>query len=72
MAAPRDISERLNLDEIIGGLAGDLQALRNGTISVRDARARADLGREILRGVRLVVEAQKFLAGAALQIPSGK
>lgn len=68
MVAASDVSERLNLDEIILGLVEDLKALRRNEISVRDARARADLGREILRGVRLVIEARKFIAGKALPL----
>lgn len=64
------IPERLSLDDVILGLVSDLKGLRAGTVSVRDARARADLGREILRGVRLVIEAQKFMEGHAKQIPS--
>jgi hypothetical protein len=69
--APRDLSERLDLPQIIKGLAADLRNLREGTISVRDARARADLARELLRAVRLVVEAQRYIEGQALPAPSG-
>ena len=65
------LADQLDLKRVIGGLIGDLDDLRAGTISVRDARARADLAREILRGVRLIVEAQKFLSGQALPAPRG-
>ena len=42
-------------------LIGDLQKLRAGSISVADARARADLAKQVLKSVALVVSASKFL-----------
>lgn len=63
------LSESLNLQQLIGGLMGDLRDLREGKISVRDAHARAELARQILRGVHYVVQAQKFLSGQALPPP---
>jgi hypothetical protein len=71
-AAPKNISERLDLDSIIRGLVGDLKEFRAGKISSRDARIRAELAREILRGVRLVIEAQKFMEGRALPAPQSE
>lgn len=65
------LSESLNLQNLIGGLIGDLNDLRAGKISVRDAHARAELARQILRGVHYVVQAQKFLSGQALPPPDG-
>lgn len=65
----KTISDRLDLDSIIRGLVGDLKDFREGLISSRDARIRAELAREILRGVRLVIEAQKFMEGRALPVP---
>lgn len=55
------LSDRFSLDAVIHGLAGDLEALRAGTISVEDARVRAEMAKQIMNGVRLVVNAQKFL-----------
>lgn len=55
------ISDRFSLDEIISGLAGDLASLRAGRISVEDARTRAEIAKQIMNGVRLVVNAQKYL-----------
>lgn len=66
---PSSLAERLNLSDLIAGLVGDLNALRAGKISVRDAHARAELARQILRGVHYVVQAQKFLEGQALPPP---
>lgn len=55
------LSDRLGLEGVILGLAHDLSLLRAGQISVEDARVRAEMSKQILNGVRLVVNAQKFL-----------
>jgi len=73
-AAP--LSDHFSIDAIIGGLASDLSNLRAGTISVEDARVRAELAKQIFNGVRMVINAQKFLSVNAKQIsaaapPSG-
>jgi hypothetical protein len=71
MALMRDatpLSERFSVEAMIGGLADDLAALRGGQISVEDARVRAELAKQFLNGVRLVVNAQKFLAANAKEI----
>ena len=59
------MGERFNLDTIITGLAADLQALREGTISLDDARARADLAKQIFNGVRLVINGERMLQSRA-------
>lgn len=69
-AAP--LSDRFQLDAMIDDLAQDLRDLRAGKISVRDAQARAALAKQILRGVHYVVQAQKFLAASARQLPGGE
>lgn len=69
-SAPDTLSERLNLSDLISGLVGDLKDLRDGKISVREAHARAELARQILRGVHYVVQTQKFLESRALPTPS--
>lgn len=63
------LSERLDLATLIAGLIGDLKDLRAGKISNRDAHARAELARQVLRGVHYVVTAQKYLDGRALPAP---
>jgi hypothetical protein len=55
------ITERFNLDSLILGLANDLRDLRAGRISVPDARARAELARQIMRGVGYALQARKVL-----------
>lgn len=67
--APESLSERLNLQDLIADLVGDLKQLRAGQISVREARARADLAKQILRGVHYAINAQKFLADQAKVLP---
>lgn len=62
MHVDADLAPRVDLDEVIADLVGDLKELRAGTLSVKDARARAELAREVMRGFRLVIEARKFLA----------
>ena len=62
------LGERFSLDAIIGGLAADLQALREGRMTVDAARAQAELAKQIFNGVRLVVSAQKYLEGRALEL----
>lgn len=64
----QSMSEALNLGDLITGLVSDLKDLRTGKISVREAHARAELARQILRGVHYVVTAQKFIDGQAKQI----
>ena len=66
----QSLAERLDLATLIAGLIGDLKSLRAGQISVREAHARAELARQILRGVHYVVTAQKYLEGRALPSPA--
>lgn len=67
-AAPESLDQQFDLAGLVRGLVGDLRELRAGIISVPDAKARAELARQALRGVHYVVTAQKFLAGAAKMI----
>jgi hypothetical protein len=62
------LSERLSLEEIIAGLADDLVALRAGRITTGEAKARAALAHEIMRGVNLVVKAGALFEARAKQI----
>lgn len=66
------MSARFSLEAMINGLAGDLKDLRAGKISVEDARVRAELAKQFLNGVRLVVSAQKFIAQSAKRIGAAK
>jgi hypothetical protein len=59
------LAERFSLDEVVNGLADDLRALRAGRISVEDARVRAELAKQIMNGVRLVINASKYLSEGA-------
>lgn len=67
---PRDYesapaSETLGLTSIIHGLAGDLDQLRAGKISVQDAIARSMLAKQIFNGVRIYLNGTKMLADQA-------
>jgi hypothetical protein len=68
MTSATTLSERYSLDGIIQGLAADLEALRKGEISVKDAKTRAAIAHEIMRGVRLAVEAGKIASMTAKPI----
>lgn len=68
-SAAENLAEGLQLTGLIAGLIEDLKDLRAGKISVRDAHARAELARQILRGVHYVVVAQKFLEGNLKSLP---
>ena len=63
------LSERFSLDEVIHGLADDLEALRAGRMSVDAARASAELAKQLFNGVRLVVNAQRMLEQRAALLP---
>lgn len=65
------LGERFSLDAVIEGLADDLQRLRAGEISLEDARIRAEIGKQIFNGVRLVINGRKMLEREAKQIGSG-
>lgn len=62
------LSDRYSIDTIIAGLAQDLDDLRSGKITARQAKASADLAHEIMRGIDLVVRAQKMLGDRAKAI----
>lgn len=66
---PDSLAKRLDLQDLVGGLVGDLRDLRDGKISIKEAHARAELARQILRGVQYVIQAQKFLEGQARVLP---
>jgi len=49
------------LNEVTIGLIEDMKSLREGKITNSDARVRAQLAREILRGVHLHLEGIKMI-----------
>lgn len=66
------MAERFNLMTFTDDLIGDLRALRSGRISVRDAHARAELAKQVLRAVHYVVTAQRYLGDRALPVPASE
>lgn len=66
------MGERFSLDAIIDGLASDLVSLRAGTITLDDARVRAELAKQIFNGVRLVINGRRMLEQQAKTIARAK
>lgn len=62
------VSAKLNLEEIINGLAGDLKELREGKITIGDAQARALLAKQIFNGVRIYLNGMSLLSGSAKEV----
>lgn len=67
---PRDyvsapVSDALGVGNIIQGLVGDLEALREGKITVKDAVARSLLAKQIFNGVRVYLNGSKMLSDMA-------
>jgi hypothetical protein len=63
------LSKRFNLLDFTDSLINDLNQLRSGKISIREAAVRAELARQVLRAVGLVVAAQKYIEGQAMILP---
>lgn len=59
------VTDRLDLDIVIRGLADDLKLLREGKIAVNDAIARSLLAKQIFNGVRIYLSASKLLSASA-------
>jgi hypothetical protein len=59
------MADQYTLDAIVKGIADDLLALRAGTISIKDAQARALLAKQYMNGVRLVMNARNSIEQAA-------
>lgn len=62
------LDERFSLETIIAGLAADLVAVREGRMTVDAARANAELAKQLFNGVRLVVNAQKYIDHKAIPV----
>ena len=62
------LSKRFHLTTFTDELIRDLDQLRAGKISIRDAAVRADLAKQVLRAVQLIVTAQKYLDGQVIPI----
>lgn len=66
--APQTLSDSLDLAGIISGLAGDLAQRRAGQISIEDARVRAELARQLLGAIRVMITAQKMIDAQMKQV----
>ncbi len=67
-----DIGTEFDIPSVIRGLHQDMLDLRAGRITAKDAQVRADLAKQMFNGLRLVVQAQKFLSASARQLPSAE
>ena len=65
---PGTLTERFDLMKFTDSLICDLEKLRKGEISIKDARVRAEMARQVLRSVHLVITAQKFIEGRAKEL----
>lgn len=63
--ADATLVDHFDLGDFTRGLVQDLRDLRSGKITVRDARARADLAKQVLRSVHYVIQGRKAIEGAA-------
>jgi hypothetical protein len=63
--------ESRSLADFANSLIEDLEALRAGKITIREAKARTELAREILRAFHLNIQGMRFLSGAAKALPPG-
>lgn len=59
------VSDELGLRDVVLGLVGDLKLLRASKISTHDALARAAMAKQIFNGVRLYLQASRFLEAAS-------
>lgn len=66
------LTQRFNLMDFTDKLIDDLELLRAGKISIRDAVARANLAKQVLKSVHYVVTAQKYLSDNAKRIEPPK
>lgn len=55
------ITEHLGLDDVIRGLAKDIEDLRAKKISAQDAHARAAIAKQLFNGVRLYLQAMQTI-----------
>lgn len=67
--APGSLADVFDMPAVVKGLLQDLRDLRAGKISVARARASAELGKAAIRGMSLMVQAQKVLIEQAKPAP---
>jgi len=68
MRSVKTLGDEFDIRQFTVDLIGDLKNLRRGKISNDDARARAQLAREVLRSVECVLAGEKYLSESAKQI----
>ena len=69
--APGDILDSIDLRSFVVQLINDVKLMRAGKMTVHKARAIADLSKQALRGVHLMLEGAKYLEQGAKPIGRG-
>lgn len=67
-----NIGSEFDIPAVIRGLHQDMLDLRAGKITAKDAQVRADLAKQMFNGLRIVVQAQKFLSARMKSLPSNE
>lgn len=62
------LTDQLDITRFTLELIGDLRKLRAGQITIHDARARAELAKQVLRAVGYVISAQRLLIDQAREV----
>ena len=65
----------LSVEAIVAGLISDLDNLRAGKISISQARASADLGKQVFAGLRVMIQARKSIENTSIPVvglPNGE
>lgn len=60
----------LDYPAFVRAMVDDLKALREGTITVAQARARGEMAKQIVRAVAVGLDAQKLIMDRAKRVPS--
>lgn len=60
-----DIHSAFDIPGVVRGLARDLDDLRAGKITPKEAQVRADIAKQMFNGLRIIVQAQRFLSEKA-------
>lgn len=62
----------IDLAKFTKDLIGDLNGLRSGRVSIQQGRAIAELARQIIRSMHLVVSAQRLIESRAKPVAGGE
>ena len=66
-----DVLDGIDLRAFVAELINDVRMMRSGKITVHKARAIADLSKQALRGIHLMLEGAKYLEQKSTPIGKG-